>query len=131
MKASKNTQLLLRLSEADLEQIQANAEACGKTVSAYVRETALNMCVINIDNTPITKHTNEISSYRNAVNQLIFAIKKNGNYTPADLEYILEKTSLTLKSEKEFLNTYSLFIENLRKAITRTVRQVVKKAITK
>lgn len=131
MTTNKTAQLLIRISEDELEQIKVNAEACGKTVSAYVREAAINMCVLSIDNAPVTKHTNEISSYRNAVNQLVFTIKKTGNYTPADLEYILEKTNEIVRSEKEFLNIYNLFIESTKKMIARSVRRIVKLNITK
>lgn len=123
---NKKTQLLIRLSKKELERIQNNAKSCDKTISAYVRETALNMCVINVDNSCITKHTNEISAYRNAINQLVFTIKKTGNYTPVDLEYILEKTNELLKNEKEFLNTYSKSIESEKKLIARTIRNTIK-----
>ena len=126
----KSSQLLIRLPEKELQQIKKNAAVSNKTVSAYIRETALNMCVINIDNTCITEHTNEISSYRNAINQLIFTIKKTGNYTPVDLEYILEKTNDMLKSEKELLNVYKNSVESEKKLISRTVRNIVKKHIT-
>ena len=131
MTTNKDTQLLIRLSEDELEQIRKNAEACGKSVSAYVRETAVNMCILNIDNKCITEHTDEISSFRNAINQLIFTIKKTGNYTPLDLEYILEKTKEMMKSEKEFLNNHSSFITSTKNLIARTVRGIVNKKITK
>lgn len=126
---NKTTQIKLLVNEEELQQIKNNAKISGKTVSAYIRETAINMCVINLDNTCITEHTNEISAYRNAINQLIFTIKKTGNYTPVDLEYILEKTNAMLKSEKEFINTYRKSIESEKKLVARTVRKTVKKHI--
>jgi len=125
-KKNKTTQLLIRLSEDELLQIQNNARACGKTVSAYIRELALNMCLIEHDTSCVTEHTSEISSYRNAINQLIFTIKKTGNYTPADLEYIVTKTTEMLKSEKEFLNIYKNSVKSEKKLIARTIRQIVK-----
>lgn len=131
MTEPRDTQLLIRLTETELDQIRYNAQACGKSVSAYVREIAVNMCVLNIDNVCITQHTGEISSLRNAINQLIFTIKKTGNYTPVDLEYILDKTNEMMKSEKEFLNNHSNFIESTKKLISRTVRNIVNKRITK
>ena len=128
---NRNTQTLIRLSEKELLQIQNNAKACGLTVSAYIRETALNMCILPYDTNSITDHTNEISAYRNAINQLVFTIKKTGNYTPVDLEYILDKTSELLKSEKEFLNIYKNSIESEKKLIARTVRNTVKNHLKK
>ncbi|MGI6270183.1 MAG: plasmid mobilization protein [Candidatus Howiella sp.] len=111
MKKNKTTQLKLLVNKQELEQIKKQC-CCGKTVSAYLRETALNMCVVHIDSTYITKHINEISAYRNAVNMLIFSIKQTRNYVPLDLEYIVEKTNQILKLEKEFLNIYQKSIES-------------------
>lgn len=124
---NKNCQLLIRLSEKELEQIQKNAAACDKTVSAYIRDIAVNMCILTPDNTCVTNHTDEISAYRNAINQLVFTIKKTGNYSSIDLEYILDKTNQILKSEREFLNSYRNSIESEKKLIARTVRNIVKK----
>lgn len=131
MKENKDIQIKLVVSKKEQEQIQNNANACGKTVSAYIRDTALNMSILNIDTSCITQHTTEISSYRNAINQLIFTIKKTGNYTPADLEYIVNNTNEMLKSEKEFLNIYKNSVESIKKSIARIIRQIVKENIKK
>lgn len=127
---NKNKQIKLMVSEKEFEQIKSNAAACGKNTSAFLREVALNLCVINTDTTCITEHTSEISSYRNAINQLVFTIKKTGKYTPADLEYIIEKTNLLLKSEKEFLANYNKSLQSEKKTVARIVRQVIKKELT-
>ncbi len=127
----KNIQLKIRISEDELEQIQNNARACDKTVSAYIRETALNMCVLRPDYKVITDHTAQISAYRNAINQMIYTIKKTEDYVPVDIEYILEKTNLMFKSENEFLNLISESINNNRKTIPKEVRKIVNKKITK
>lgn len=129
MKTNKNIQIKLLVDEHEHQQITDNAKACGKTTSAYMRETALNMCVVNIDNSCIAEHTTEISALRNAINQLVFTIKRTGNYTPVDLEYILEKTNEMLDSEKEFLKTYRTSVESEKKLIAKTVRNMVKKQI--
>mgnify|MGYP003300736815 CR=1 FL=1 len=121
----------LRCSEKEFQQIEANAKACNKSVSAYIRETALNVCILNPNDSYIEKHTTEISAHRNAVVQLIFTIKKTGNYTPADLEYIVEKTNEMLKSEKELLNIYRNSVESEKKLIARTIRQLAKNNIQK
>lgn len=130
-KKNKSTQLLIRLPEDELEQIRINAKVCDKTVSAYIRELALNMCLIENDYSCIERHTAQISAYRNAINQLIFTIKKTGNYTPVDLEYILNKTNEILKSENKFLDMYEKLVESEKKLIARTVRQIVRENIKK
>ena len=131
MNENKEIQIKLVVSKKEQEQIKNNAKVCKKTVSAYIREIALNMCLFERDYSSIERHTAEISSYRNAINQLVFTIKKTGNYTPADLEYIVNKTNEVLKTEKEFLNIYKNSIESEKKLIARTIRQTVKENIKK
>lgn len=127
----KNIQLKIRISEDDLEQIQRNAKVCDKTVSAYVRETALNMCVPSPDYKVITDHTAQISACRNAINQLIFTIRKTGSYVPVDIEYILEKTNSMLKSEGEFIDAMIESNDKNRKLIAKKVKTIVNQNIAK
>lgn len=118
------------VTRAELNQIKNNATACDKTVSAYIREVALNMCTIPIDHTIVTEHTEEIASSRNAINRLVYTIKKSGNYVPADLEFILQKVNEMLNSEKTFLNNYDSFIVAAKKELVRTVRKTVKEHLS-
>lgn len=129
MTANKNQQLYIRLSEEELEQIQTNAKAAGKTVSAYIRESAIGFCILNCDYKQITDHTHEITSLRNAVNQLVYTIKKTGDYVPADLEYILDKMNEISKSENKFINLMLDEKEKKTKAITREVRKIVREKL--
>ena len=121
----RKVQVNFVVTESELKQIKKNASACDKTLSAYVREVALNMQTIPFDHSIVTLHSNEISAYRNAINTLVYTIKRTGTYTPADLEYILTKTKEILKSEKTFLQNYISFIEETKKLIVKTVRNIV------
>lgn len=129
MPKRKNTQLLIRMSETELENIQDNAKACNKTVSAFVRESATNFCVLNYDYETVMQHTHEITSLRNAINQLVYTIKKTGEYVPADLEYILNKMNEISKSENEFVNNMLDDKEKKSKLIGREVRKIVRQKI--
>lgn len=130
-KESKDKALHIRLSEGEWEQIEKNARACDKTVSAYVREVARNMCVLDIDHTYLIEHTLKITSLRNAIFDLIFYIRKSGNYTPPDLEYILKKMDEIATLEGDFLDKYSSIYSKMRKMIARTVRQTVNEYLFK
>ena len=130
MTSNKN-QILIRLNEDEHLQIQRNAKFCNKTVSAYIREMALNMCILELNRDCVMEHKHEIISYKNAINQLIFTIKKTGNYTPVDLEYIFEKTDKLLELEDKFIEIYQKNNESQRKNIARIVRQIVKNNIEK
>lgn len=126
MPSKKKTQLLIRLSEDELEQIQQNAAAMDKTVSAYVRYIAKDFCVLKYDYETILQHTHEITALRNAINQLVYTIKKTGEYVPADLEFILDKMNEISKSEKEFVGNMLNDKDKKTKAITREVRKIVR-----
>ena len=125
-KDPKGTQLHIRMSEDELRVIEKNARICDKTVSAYVRQVATEMCVLPLDYECITAHTHEITTYKNAIDLLVFTIVKTGNYVPVDLEYILEKTDQLLKSEKNFLEQYGEFYDRNRKLIRKCVSRTVK-----
>lgn len=129
MSNNKTSQLMIRLSEDDHEQIQMNAKACDKTVSAYIREMALNFCVLDCNYEKIIDHTHEITSLRNAVNQLVYTIKKSGEYVPADLEYILAKMNDISKSENNFVNIMLDEKEKKTKAIAKEVRKLVREKL--
>lgn len=131
MAKKKNTQLLIRLSEDELEQIQQNATAMNQTVSAYVRYIAKDFCILKYDYDSIFQHTNEITSLRNAINQLVYTIKKTGEYVPADLEYILTKMNEISKSEKEFIGFMLDDEDKKNKAISREVRKIVRAKLKK
>ncbi len=131
MKETKNKQIKLVVSEKEYEQIRNNAKVCDKTVSAYIREVALNMCIMQHDYSCVTEHTKAITSCKNAIVDLVFTIIKRGTYTPPDLEYIANKINEMLKSEKEFLNLYGKSVESGKRLIVRTVRKVVKENIGK
>lgn len=122
---NKTIQLKIRLSESDYNQIQKNAKAFDQTVSAYIRQCALNTCIVPIDLSIITEHTEKISAYQNAVNHLIYTIRKTGNYTPPDLEYIFERTRDILKIEKRLLELYTLHVDTTEKTVRKAVRDII------
>lgn len=131
MNDKQTVQIKCYVSENELEYIQANAKAMDKTVSAFIRESAKNFCVLQCDYKQITDHTHEITSLRNAVNQLVYTIKKTGDYVPADLEYILTKMNEISKSENEFVNLMLDDKEKKTKAITREARKIVRQKLSK
>lgn len=124
-KKNETTQIHIRVSVNELLQIQNNANSCGKTASGYIREIALNMCIIESDTSHVAQHTAEILAYKNAIIQLLYTIKKTSNYTPADLEYIVKYTKEILKSEIEFQKNHKRFVDSKKKLISTTVKQIV------
>ncbi|MBR5015129.1 MAG: hypothetical protein IKY16_11100, partial [Bacteroidales bacterium] len=87
----RDVQIKIMVTPEEDAQIQKNAKACDKTVSAYVREMALDMCVYQYNYRAVQEHTAQLSLINKAVIQLLFTIRRLGSYAPADLEYMMNK----------------------------------------
>lgn len=123
-------QIKLIVSEEEQLQIKNNAKAAGKTVSAYMRETALNYFIFDCDNSDlINDHIHEISSLRNSINQLIYTIEKTGDYYPSELETIHELMVEIMSSEKNFLTMMEKDIVKKRKILKTQVNTIVEERI--
>lgn len=118
-------QVKLVVTPEEKLQIQMNAKAAGKTVSAYIRTMALNTCIFRYDQDKITEHTHEISSLRNAINQLVYTIMKMGDYTPAYLEDICDLMVKVMDSEKKFLQMVDKDWTTKEKLLKKQVKNVV------
>lgn len=127
----RNTpQINFLLTEEDLFQIKNNAKAAGKTVSAYIREVALNFFVFDCDNSDlINDHIHEISSLRNSINQLIYTIEKTGDYYPSELETIHDLMVEILSSEKNFLTMMEKDIVKKRKVLKTQINTIVEERL--
>lgn len=126
-KNSKTNCIKFSVSEEEEQLIRKNAKACDMVVSAYVREMALNMCVIPLDYSVIVEHTNQLQAYRNVVTQLVFTIIKSSQYMPNDLVAILQTTKELFHSENRFLDLYGDHVDRQRKIVESTVKKTVKK----
>lgn len=121
----RDVQIKIMVTPEEDAQIQKNAKACDKTVSAYVREMALDMCVYQYNYRAVQEHTAQLSLINKAVIQLLFTIRRLGSYAPADLEYMMNKVHEMQLLEKEFLQYDIKIHEDLRKQIADTVREIV------
>lgn len=122
-------QLSIRISSGEHEQIKMNAQACGQSVSEYVKQNALSMQMIKPDQSVISENTAQLHEQRMAVMQLIYTIMKTETYVPADLEYILEKTKEMLKQQTVFLEEFKEHTKKDIKRMKKEVREIVKQRI--
>ena len=127
----KSRQINFSVTDRDYQQIKNNARACDQTLNAYLRESALNMCVVPIDLEIIKQYKESIDSYRNAISQLIYTIKRTGQYVPADLEYILDNSKNILARHKELEQIYLAQVNRTEQQVEKTVRELVAKRIEK
>lgn len=131
MKEVRKNQLKFFVSDYELDQIRDNAKACDKTVSAYAREVLLNMTNIDIDYKAIVEHTEKLAAIHYAIIQLVFTIRKSGNYAPKDLEYIVAKMNTVLEMENELSQKHSEYVEISRREIRREARRIVRERLEK
>lgn len=89
--SNRNIQIKLVVNDDKQARIKQNAKVYRKTVSAYIREVSLNMCVLAYDLSIVDDHTRELTLIRKAIYQLAYTIGRNQDYVPDDLEYILSK----------------------------------------
>jgi hypothetical protein len=123
--AREVTQIKLLVTPEEDQQIRNNAKAAGRTVSAYIRAMALDLVILQCDTSEINAHVHEISSLRNAINQLIYTIQKTGDYYPAELEAIHDLMEQIMVSEKKFLAKMEKDIPRKQKEIRKEAKKVV------
>ena len=122
----KTEQLLVRVSYRDLQIIKNNAKAVDKTVPAFLRDLGVNFCVLKWEYQTIINHAHEILATKNAINQLVYSIRKTGEYVPADLEYIILKLDEIAKSEKQFVERMLVDQEQKTKNVARSARRIIR-----
>ena len=124
--ARETEQIKILVTAEERLQIQNNAKAAGRTVSAYIREMALNLCILQCDSgNAVIDHVHEISSLRNSINQLIYTIQKTGDYYPAELEAIHDLMEQVMVSENKLLKMTEKDIPRRKKEFQKTAKKVV------
>ena len=125
----EKTQLSIKVSQEEYAQIKMNAQACGQSISAFLKQNALEMKIIKPDQSIISENTAQIHEHRMAVIQLIYTIIKTNSYVPADLEYILDKTKSILKLENNFLGRFKEHAKQDIKRMKKDAREIAKRRI--
>lgn len=125
----EKTQLSIKVSQEEYAQIKMNAQACGQSISAFLKQNALEMKIIKPDQSIISENTAQIHEHRMAVIQLIYTIIKTNSYVPADLEYILDKTKSILKLENNFLGRFKEHAKQDIKRMKKDAREITKRRI--
>lgn len=121
----RNIQLKIMVTPEEDAQIRKNAKACDVIPSAYIRNMALHMHLLEYDLTPITSHCKELASLREAICRLVDTIIISGRYVPADLDYIRAKMTAVLKLQGSILREYDQFVDQLEKELKTTVQNIV------
>ena len=87
--AKRDTAVLLRVSEEELEQIRERMAVYGTTnMSAFIRKMAIDGYVVKLDLPELKEMTRLLSSYSNNLNQIARRVNASGNVYSSDLEEI-------------------------------------------
>lgn len=129
MQNKRTKQILIRVSERELNNINRNARAARRKKSAYIREVAENLMVVNYTCDAIYDHKQTILSLNNAVQRMIYTILKTGEYVPPDLDYIADKMREILDAENQLLTIINDDREKTRKEFRRIVRRNIREVL--
>lgn len=130
MDDKRNRQLKCYSPEREFIRIKNNAKACGKTVSTYMRDMALDFNKIDVSYSEICEHTQELITKSEVIHRMIYTILKSGEYSPADLEYILERINDIYRSEKLLIQRIPMIKEEKVRQVAIEARRIVRKYIS-
>ena len=95
----------VRVTRAEREIIESNAEKLNMQVAPYIRMVAQNPTIINFDYSVIQEHTKQVGQIVNSVNQLIFTIEVNNDYQPKEILGIRDYIEDIWDTERKLLVT--------------------------
>ena len=87
----RDTAILLRMSEEELEQIRERMAVYGTTnMSAFIRKMAIDGYVVKLDLPELKEMTRLLSSYSNILNQIAKRVNADGNFYSTDFDEICQ-----------------------------------------
>ena len=126
---NKTEMISLRFRSDELEQVRKNARSLEMTTSAYVRCIARDLLVYRYQHQVVSDHTHQLTATRNAINQLVYSIRKTGEYVPADLEYILDKMDEISVSENKLRSHLMDKQDDYDRAFKQEVRRIIRQRL--
>ena len=111
------------LQEDESAQIRAKAKACGLTTSKFIREAALNSCVIKTDYSEILNNIKIVHELTNIVYKLGYTMSKTGEFIPVNFETMMKKME---EINKNFIDI-SFKISEQDEKIKKEIRQEIRK----
>lgn len=122
--AAEKKQVKFFCDPDEYEIIQAHAKSSGKSVSAYLRDVAVQGCVFNIDYNAIRNHTNELSLIKNKQNAIIKYLLSNYEVMPQDIETMISLLEEIRDSENKLLRSHTNECSNRYAKIKRYLKEI-------
>jgi len=101
---TKKETIILRLSTEDKKHIHKNMLTCQiPSMSEYIRQMALNGCILEVDHSDIKRYIYELNRIGNNINQLAKKANETGSIYVSDikeLQILMEGVWQLLKSSQ-------------------------------
>ncbi len=131
MKTEKNYEVKWYAFDYERERMEMNARRHKKILSAYIRESASNFCVLDYNYDLLTDHTDMISYLRNSLNNIFLFMRRRRDYTSVELQLASNTRKEIFELEKEFINIMSDDMEKKRKVVSKETKKIVVRYLEK
>lgn len=123
----ENEQIHLRIKKEEKECIQNIAKLCGMTVTAYMKNSALNTSPIIINRDVVLQHTDEISKLKQQINLFIETVVDSGQCASIDIENVILLLEEIVKLENTFLSEIRREEERIKRYVKKIINENIKK----
>lgn len=104
----RETAILIRISESELEQIRERMEEFGTTnMSAFVRKMAIDGYIVKLELPELKEMTRLLSAYSNNLNQIAKRVNATGQIYSADIEEIRQSQEELWKAAEKIIRALS------------------------
>ena len=104
----RETAILIRISESELEQIRERMEEFGTTnMSAFIRKMAIDGYIVKLELPELKEMTRLLSAYGNNLNQIAKRVNSTGQIYSADIEEIRQSQEELWKAAEKIIRTLS------------------------
>jgi len=101
--ARRTKEIRMMVSEEEYDRILKNAKELEMQVAPYIRAVAQSPTIVRYDYRVISEHTKAIGEIRTCINRLIFTIEATNNYSPKEINTIVDLMQEVFKSENHLL----------------------------
>ena len=102
----RETAILIRMSESELEQIRERMEEFGTTnMSAFIRKMAIDGYIVKLELPELKEMTRLLSSYSNNLNQIAKRVNSTGQAYSTDFDEIQQQQDELWAAAEKIIRT--------------------------
>ena len=131
MKKEKNYEVKWYAFDYERERMEMNARRHKKILSAYIRESTSNFCVMDYNYDLLSDHNDMIAYLSNSLNNIFLFMRRRRDYTSVGLQLASNTRKEIFELEKEFINIMSDDMEKKRKVVSKETKKIVVRYLEK